>query len=382
MGAKILLVEDSRVIRAMVGATLRPFDCTIIEANDGLEGLDLAERHKPDLIILDYSMPEMDGYEMLTRLRQVANLRAIPVMMLTSEASRDKVVKILKLGVKDYLVKPLDEEVIAERIGRLVPLNKKPSTVLGDRRYDDPLKLLVVDNKSAIVEQVKDGVKDTPWDITGIGDSERAMAWCLENTPDIIFVNLALPEKSAFSLLQNLRANDATNAVPVIGLSVKTALEQQSAALQAGFACVVTKPIDYDELKIRVTRSLSLDTSYKYFDVSEEVLIIRMRETFNSNVATEIGNQLRSQLSDAVDSGIGKMMIDMSQIKYCDVTLIKFALNIIALGTELSLKYCLVGSKAIKEACASYEETKDWVLLESVEQGSKVLDGEDVAVAA
>ena len=68
------------------------------------------------------------------------------------------------------------------------------------------------------------------------------MAWCLENTPDIIFVNLALPEKSAFSLLQNLRANDATNAVPVIGLSVKTALEQQSAALQAGFACVVTKP--------------------------------------------------------------------------------------------------------------------------------------------
>lgn len=382
MGVKILLVEDSRVIRAMVGATLRPFDCTIIEANDGLEGLDLAERHKPDLIILDYSMPEMDGYEMLTRLRQVANLRSIPVMMLTSEASREKVVRILKLGVKDYLVKPLNEEVIAERIGRLITLAKKPSTILRDRRYDDPLKLLVVDNKTAIVEQVKDGVKDTPWEITGIGDSERAMAWCLENTPDIIFVNLALPERSAFSLLQNLRANETTNAVPVIGLSVKTAMEQQSAALQAGFACVVTKPIDYDELKIRVTRSLSLDTSYKYFDVSDEVLIIRMRNTFNTNVATEIGNQLRTQLSDAVDSGIGKLMIDMSQIKRCDVTLIKFVLNIIALGTELSLKHCLIGSAAIKEACASYEETKDWMLLENVEQGRKVLDGEDVAVAA
>ncbi len=137
MGVKILLVEDSRVIRAMVGATLRPFDCTIIEANDGQEGLDLAERHKPDLIILDYSMPEMDGYEMLTRLRQVANLRTIPVMMLTSEASREKVVMILKLGVRDYLVKPLNEEVIAERIGRLVTLTKKPSTILRDRRYDD-----------------------------------------------------------------------------------------------------------------------------------------------------------------------------------------------------------------------------------------------------
>ncbi len=382
MGVKILLVEDSRVIRAMVGATLRPYDCTIVEANDGQEGLDLAERHKPDLIILDYSMPEMNGYEMLSRLRKGANTRNIPVIMLTSEASREKVVKVLKLGVKDYLVKPLNEELIAERIGRFVPLIKRPSAVLRDRRYDDALKVLVVDNKAAIVDQVKEGVNDTPWEITGLGDSERAMAWCLENTPDIIFVNLALPEKSAFSFLQNLRANLATNAVPVIGLSVKTALEQQSAALQAGFACVVTKPIDYDELKIRVTRSLSLDTSYKYFDVSDEVLIIRMRETFNSNVATEIGNQLRSQLSDAVDSGIGKLMVDMSQIKRCDVTLIKFVLNILALGTELSLKHCLIGSDAIKEACASYEETKDWMLLENVEQGRKVLDGEDVAVAA
>ena len=251
MGVKILLVEDSRVIRAMVGATLRPYDCTIVEANDGQEGLDLAERHKPDLIILDYSMPEMNGYEMLSRLRKGANTRNIPVIMLTSEASREKVVKVLKLGVKDYLVKPLNEELIAERIGRFVPLIKRPSAVLRDRRYDDALKVLVVDNKAAIVDQVKEGVNDTPWEITGLGDSERAMAWCLENTPDIIFVNLALPEKSAFSFLQNLRANLATNAVPVIGLSVKTALEQQSAALQAGFACVVTKPIDYDELKDR-----------------------------------------------------------------------------------------------------------------------------------
>ena len=118
----------------------------------------------------------------------------------------------------------------------------------------------MVDNKTAIVEQIKEGVDDTPWEVTGIGDSERAMAFCLETIPDIIFVNLALPQKSAYSLLQNLRANSATNGVPVLGLSVKTDQEQQAAALQAGFASVVTKPIDYDELKVRVTRSLSLET--------------------------------------------------------------------------------------------------------------------------
>ena len=382
MSTKILLVEDSRVIRAMVGATLKPYDCTVIEASDGKEGLELAERHRPDLIILDYSMPEMDGYEMLMRLRRVGNLRQTPVMMLTSEASRDKVLMVLKLGVKDYLVKPLNEEMIAERIGRLIPLTKKLSANLRERRYDDALRIMVVDNKSAIVDQIKDGVKDTPWEIIGVGDSERAIAACLDQAPDIIFVNLALPEKAAFSLLQNLRANAVTNAVPVVGLSVKTAMEQQTAALQAGFASVVTKPIDYYEFKIRVTRALGLDTSYKYFDVSNEVLIIRMRESFNVNVATEIGNQMRTQLSDAVDSGIGKLIVDMSQIKECDVTLIKFVLSIIALALELSLKHCLIGSKAIKEACASYEETKDWVLLESEEDGRKALSGKDVAHAA
>lgn len=366
----------------MVGATLKSYECTVIEASDGKEGLDLAERHRPDLIILDYSMPEMDGHEMLMRLRRVGNLRQTPVMMLTSEASRDKVLMVLKLGVKDYLVKPLNEEMIAERIGRLIPLTKKLSASLRERRYDDALRIMVVDNKSAIVDQIKEGVKETPWEIIGVGDSERAIAACLEQAPDIIFVNLALPEKAAFSLLQNLRAHTATNAVPVVGLSVKTAMEQQTAALQAGFASVVTKPIDYYEFKIRVTRALGLDTSYKYFDVSNEVLIIRMRESFNVNVATEIGNQLRTQLSDAVDSGIGKLIVDMSQIKECDVTLIKFVLSIIALALELSLKHCLIGSKAIKEACASYEETKDWDLLESEEEGRKVLAGEDVAHAA
>ena len=300
----------------------------------------------------------------------------------TSEAARDKVVKILKLGVKDYLVKPLDEKVMAERIGRVVPLTKKASAASRDRRFDDALNVLVVDNKTAIVDQIKEGVSDTPWNIVGAEDAERAIAWCQENTPDIIFANLALPDKSAFSLLQNLRANSATNSVPVIGLSVKTAVEQQSAALQAGFAYVVTKPINFDDLKIRVTRSLLLDTSYKYFDISDDVLVIQIREPFSSNVASEIGGQLQSQLSDAVDSGIGKLMVDMSKIKRCDVTLIKFVLNILNMGTELSLKHCLVGSEGVKEACSSYEETKDWVLLDSVEQGKKVLDGEGVAVAA
>jgi len=381
MSLKILLIEESRVIRATVQATLKPYDCVVIEAGDGEGAIELAEAHKPDLVILDYVLPGIDGYETLSKLRRLTNLKQTPVMMLTAENDRQKIVKILQLGIKEYLMKPLDEEQLVLRLGRMVPLKKKASATLRDRRYDDSLKILVVDNKTAIVEQIKEGVDDTPWEVTGIGDSERAMAFCLETTPDIIFVNLALPQKSAYSLLQNLRANSATNGVPVLGLSVKTDQEQQAAALQAGFASVVTKPIDYDELKVRVTRSLSLDTSYKYFDVSDEVLIIRMRELFDFNVEWEIGNQLRGQLSDAVDSGIGKLMVDMSQVKNCDSPLIKFVLNILDLGNELSLKHCLIGSDAIKEFCASYEETKDWVLLGSLEEGHQVLSGEEATVA-
>jgi two-component system cell cycle response regulator len=127
MATKILSVDDSRTIRMIVGRTFKPYDCQICEAGNGEEGLAAAAREKPDLIILDVTMPVMDGVTMLGKLKENPELKTIPVIMLTAESGRENVLQIAKLGVRDYLVKPFKEEQLIEKAGRIVTLQKKPA---------------------------------------------------------------------------------------------------------------------------------------------------------------------------------------------------------------------------------------------------------------
>jgi two-component system cell cycle response regulator len=122
---KILSVDDSRTIRLIVGRSLKPYDCTLCEACNGEEGLAVAARELPDLILLDVTMPVMDGVTMLTKLKEDPALKAIPVIMLTAESGRENVLHIARLGVRDYLVKPFKEEQLIEKVSRIMPLQKK-----------------------------------------------------------------------------------------------------------------------------------------------------------------------------------------------------------------------------------------------------------------
>jgi len=122
---KILSVDDSKTIRMIVGRSLKNYDCVMCEAANGEEGLAVAAAEKPDIIILDITMPVMDGVTMLTKLREDPSLKSIPVVMLTAESGRENVAHIAGLGVRDYLVKPFKDEELIEKLGRIVPLVQK-----------------------------------------------------------------------------------------------------------------------------------------------------------------------------------------------------------------------------------------------------------------
>ena len=125
MTTKILSVDDSRTIRRLVVRAFQPYDCTVSEAGNGEEGLTAAAKDKPDLILLDVTMPVMDGVTMLTRLRADAELKSTPVIMLTAESGRENVLQIARLGIRDYLVKPFKDEQLVEKAGRIVTLTRK-----------------------------------------------------------------------------------------------------------------------------------------------------------------------------------------------------------------------------------------------------------------
>ncbi len=381
MGPKILTVDDSKTIRMIVARAFKTFACEIFEAADGVEGLTMAQRERPDIIILDLTMPIMDGVEMLTKLKADAELRTIPVVMLTAEAGRDNVLRIAKLGVRDYLIKPFKEELIVERVGRIIDLKAKSEVTARAKRFDDPLQVLVVDDKPAIIEQIRVALSETPWKVQGVSQPGQAVDFCSQFLPDIILVSLSLPEGAGFNLSQMFRANVRTKGIPIVALSVKTASDEQARAQQLGFNGVITKPIDFDDVRIKITRALSLDTSHKYFQSRDGLLVLILPANFSQGVANEISVHLRHKASEAVDAGVSRVVIDMSQLKAADMTLIKLGISVIQLCVELDIRYNLIGSEVVRAECKNYEETKDWQFIGSVEDAVVVLNGKTLPVA-
>ena len=125
MATKILAVDDSKTIRMVIQGAFRTYDCDLREAANGEEGLMLAAREKPDLIILDITMPVMDGLTMLGMLRRDPELRATPVILLSAESSRENVNSMVRLGISDHLFKPFKEEALLNSVRKIVALREK-----------------------------------------------------------------------------------------------------------------------------------------------------------------------------------------------------------------------------------------------------------------
>jgi two-component system cell cycle response regulator len=374
MGLKILTVDDSRTIRLIVGKAFKSFDCEVLEASNGVEGLAVATKEKPDIIILDITMPIMDGYETLTKLKSDPELKSIPVIMLTAEAGKDNVLRIAKLGVRDYLIKPFKEELVIERVGRIIDLKPKGQGQVKAKRFDDPLNILVVDDKPAIPEQIRNGLKDTPWTVISKAQSGETIDFCHQTVPEVILLSLSLPESAGFNLFQLLRGNAKTKSVPIFGMCVKTAVDDQTKAQQIGFNSIVTKPIDIEDLKSKISRALSLDTSYKYFQQRDGVLLLNLPANFGPSVANEVTLHLRPQMAEAVDAGLDKVIMDFSQVKTADISLIKLGLEVMGLCSELSLKNRIIGSEAVTQECRNYEETKDWRFMGSFQEALSAMN--------
>ncbi|MBT8338593.1 MAG: response regulator [Desulfatitalea sp.] len=116
MSYKILTVDDSRTIRMIIKNAFKNYQCELHEAENGRDGLALAAEIKPDLIILDITMPVMTGIEMLAKILEDETLKDTAVIMLTAESGRDNVMNIVKMGVKDYIVKPFKGDQLIDRV--------------------------------------------------------------------------------------------------------------------------------------------------------------------------------------------------------------------------------------------------------------------------
>jgi CheY-like chemotaxis protein len=116
---KILLVEDNETNCDMLLRRLRRLGYEVTGADNGVSGLAAAESHAPDVILMDLSLPEMDGWEATRRLKANAVTREIPIIALTAYASESDRASALEAGCDDYETKPLDLEQLLKKIRTL-----------------------------------------------------------------------------------------------------------------------------------------------------------------------------------------------------------------------------------------------------------------------
>jgi CheY-like chemotaxis protein len=114
--AKLLLVEDNEMNRDMLSRRLERKGHTVAVAVDGQEGIDLATRHRPDLILMDMSLPVVDGWEATRRLKSDPQTCAIPIIALTAHAMASDEQKAREAGCDDFDTKPIELPRLLEKI--------------------------------------------------------------------------------------------------------------------------------------------------------------------------------------------------------------------------------------------------------------------------
>jgi len=293
--------------------------------------------------------------------------------MLTSMSDRDTVLKIARLGVRDYLVKPLKPDALIERVGRVVTLQTKAEIGIKPRRVDDPIHLLVVDDKPAIPRQVRITLAGTPWKVTSACHPVQAVALCLEKEIDVVLASVSLPKSGAQLLLQQLRGYAKTATIPVLGLCVKPAASDQPHFSEAGFAGVVTKPIDSENLKSEVSRALKLQTWYEPLHQHKAALVFRPAAECAPDIAEGVAADVRNQLTAMVEAGGDKLIVDLSAMDEPADSLLKLVLSVVRTAGELSVRHAVAGSQTVREKCRVYEESQGWKFANTVEEAAALL---------
>jgi two-component system chemotaxis response regulator CheY len=112
-----LVVDDSRAMRMILRRIMSEQGYDVVDAADGQEALDVLEGGaRPDVALIDWNMPNVDGLELVTRIRKNPDWRSITLMMVTTESEYDQIVRALAAGAHEYVIKPFTPDAIVEKL--------------------------------------------------------------------------------------------------------------------------------------------------------------------------------------------------------------------------------------------------------------------------
>jgi CheY-like chemotaxis protein/HAMP domain-containing protein len=221
----LLVIDDDSHIRSLLREHFQPRGFEVLVAEDAKQGLHLARTKQPDVITVDVLMPEMDGWEVLRALQTDAATRRIPVVMVTMCDDRKTAVA---LGATGFVPKPIDRCLLLEQI-----------RTLGQTR---PIqRVLLVEDDAAVRSYVGNALVDQPYVLDEAASTAEARGRIEQFQPDLLILDLTLPDGDGLEILKSLRCEQNTAELPVIVLTARSLDEAQRQELHASGASVVVK---------------------------------------------------------------------------------------------------------------------------------------------
>ncbi|WP_299989101.1 response regulator [uncultured Ruegeria sp.] len=232
----VLIIDDDPTVHDLLGRRMRREGYRILASTKGEEALELARKTKPDAITLDVFMPEIDGWAVLSKLKDDPELADIPVIMLTFAEDRTRG---LSLGASEYLGKPIDTVELLSALKEHCPIVSTPG-------------VLVVEDEAATREMICRVLGKEGWQIDEAVNGLDALQRLSEAVSDVILLDLMMPEMDGFEFLARMRKNPDWKDIPVIIVTAKTLSSEDRARLNGSVQTLIRK--DGDEIETILSR--------------------------------------------------------------------------------------------------------------------------------
>ncbi len=244
-GQTVLIVDDEPSIRRFLRHILEGEGFMVIEARSGVDAVAIAARERPSIVLLDLVLPDIDGFEVLGRLKQQSATRSIPVIILSIIEDEER---CFRLGASDYLPKPIDRERLVDRVSRLIAAGPA-------RRLNGTGHVLCVDDDDSVLKAVATILTGHGFEVDIARNGKDALELAREKQPDLVILDLMMPGMSGHEVLLALKQNSGTAEIPVMILTAAEP-DERIRALQGGAESLMTKPFTEKELAKLVLAAL------------------------------------------------------------------------------------------------------------------------------
>ena len=247
----VLVVDDNPQAAEILGRHLELGGFRIEIARNGADALRMAMELKPVAITLDILLPEIDGWEVLTRLKEHEATRNIPVVVVSVV---DNPSLGRALGAVDYFVKPVDGKGLLSRLERYT---------FTSRQENEQVKVLVIDDEQSNLDLIEDLLEPAGFSVLRANDGQRGIESARFHRPDLILLDLMMPGLTGFDVVERLRTDDETRTIPVMILTAKTLTDDDKRTLNGHVAAIFERNSVAGPELVEWLRGIALKTTVR-----------------------------------------------------------------------------------------------------------------------